>query len=102
MAFGEIEQLDEVNFFSRQLDLETGIERIASAERTYSLGVGVRTAETRDVFGTQRYTLLTLPLMAEHDYRDNRLDAKDGFYAKASMTPFYRSFRFGERLAELC
>ncbi|SFS69578.1 autotransporter secretion outer membrane protein TamA [Sulfitobacter marinus] len=87
-AFGEIEQLDEVNFFSRQLDLETGIERIASAERTYSLGVGVRTAETRDAFGTQRYTLLTLPLTAEHDYRDNRLDAKDGFYAKASMTPF--------------
>lgn len=87
-AFAEIEQLDEVNYFSRQLDLETGIERIASAERTYTLGVGLRTAETRDAFGTQKYTLLTLPLTAEHDYRDNRLDAKDGFYAKASVTPF--------------
>ena len=87
-ALAEIEQLDEVNFFSRQLDLETGIERIASEERTYTLGVGVRTAETRDAFGTNRYTLLTLPLSAEHDYRDNRLDAKDGYYAKASLTPF--------------
>ncbi len=87
-AFAEIEQLDEVNFFSRQLDLEAGIERIASAERTYSLGLGLRTAETRDAFGTNKYTLLTLPLSAEHDYRDNRLDAKDGYYAKASLTPF--------------
>jgi translocation and assembly module TamA len=87
-AFAEIEQLDEVNFFSRQLDIESGIERIASEERTYSLGVGLRTAETRDAFGTNKYTLLTLPLSAEHDYRDNRLDAKDGYYAKASLTPF--------------
>lgn len=87
-AFAEIEQLDEVNYFSRQLDIEAGIERIASAERTYSLGLGLRTAETRDAFGTNKYTLLTLPLSAEHDYRDNRLDAKNGYYAKASLTPF--------------
>ena len=50
-ALAEIEQLDEVNYFSRQLDLEAGIERIASAERTYSLGVGLRIGETRDAFG---------------------------------------------------
>ena len=87
-ALAEIEQLDEVNFFSRQLDLEAGIERIASEERTYTLGVGLRTAETRDAFGENRYTLLTLPLSAEFDYRDNRLDAKDGYFAKASLTPF--------------
>ena len=87
-AFAEIEQLDEEFYFSRQFDIEAGIERIASAERTYTSGVGLRTAETRDAFGTQNYTLLTLPLTAEHDYRDNRLDAKDGFYAKASVTPF--------------
>ncbi|WP_295509353.1 autotransporter assembly complex protein TamA [uncultured Sulfitobacter sp.] len=87
-AFAEIEQLDEVNFFSRQFEIEAGIERIASAERTYTLGMGLRTAETRDAFGTQNYTLVTLPLTAEHDYRDNRLDAKDGYYAKASLTPF--------------
>ena len=87
-ALAEIEQLDEVNFFSRQLDLETGIERIASKERTYSFGIGLRTAQTRDAFGTNRYTLFTLPLSATHDYRDERLDAKSGYYAKASLTPF--------------
>ena len=87
-ALAKIEQLDEEFYFSRQFDVEAGIERIASAERTYTLGLGLRTAETRDAFGTQNYTLLTLPLTAEHDYRDNRLDAKDGFYAKASLMPF--------------
>ena len=87
-ALAELEQLDEVNYFSRQLDLETGIERIANQQRRYTAGVGLRTAETRDAFGTNRYTLLTLPLSAEFDYRDKDLDAKDGYYAKASITPF--------------
>ncbi|MFD2738935.1 autotransporter assembly complex family protein [Sulfitobacter aestuarii] len=87
-ALAQIEQLDEVNFFSRQIDLEAGITRIASEERTYTLGVGLRAAETRDAFGTNRYTLLTLPLGAEFDYRDDKLDAMNGYYAKASLTPF--------------
>lgn len=87
-ALAQIAQLDEVNFFSRQLDLEAGIERRANEKRTYTLGVGLRRAETRDAFGDNKYTLLTLPLSAEFDYRDNDLDAKDGWYAKASLTPF--------------
>lgn len=87
-ALAKIEQLDEVNFFSRQLDLETGIERIASEERTYTLGLGLRRAKTRDAFGENRYTLLTLPLSAEFDYRDDPLNATDGFYIKAGVTPF--------------
>lgn len=87
-ALAELEQLDEVSYFSRQLDLEVGIERIASPERTYTLGLGLVAAETETVFGAASYTLLTLPLTAEFDYRDNRLDAKDGFYLKADVTPF--------------
>ncbi|WP_299414976.1 autotransporter assembly complex family protein [uncultured Sulfitobacter sp.] len=87
-ALAKIEQLDEVSFFSRQLDLEAGIERIASPERTYTLGVGLRTAETRDAFGENKYTLLTLPLSATFDYRDNPLNAKDGYYIKADAMPF--------------
>lgn len=87
-AFAQIEQLDEVSYFSRQLDLEAGIERIASPERTYTLGLGLVRAETEDVFGEDKYTLLTLPLTAEFDYRDDKLNAKDGFYIKAEATPF--------------
>ena len=87
-ALALLEQLDEVNFFSRQLDLEAGIERFASERRTYTAGIGLRTAETRDAFGTNRYTILTLPLSAEFDYRDIKLDATKGYYARAELTPF--------------
>ena len=87
-ALALLEQLDELSFFSRQFDLEAGIERIASLERTYTLGVGLRTAKTRDAFGENSYTLLTLPLSAEFDYRDNRLNAKEGYYLKANVMPF--------------
>ena len=87
-ALAQLEQLDEVSFFSRQLDLEAGIKRYATQKRTYTLGVGLRSAETRDAFGTNKYTLLTLPLGVNFDYRDNKLDAKDGYYANVSVTPF--------------
>ncbi|MBD3662419.1 autotransporter assembly complex protein TamA [Sulfitobacter aestuariivivens] len=87
-ALAKLEQLDEVNFFSRQLDIEVGIERFANENRTYALGVGLRTAETRDAFGENKYTLLTLPLSAEFDYRNNSLDATDGYYARAGFIPF--------------
>lgn len=87
-ALAKLEQLDEVSYFSRQLDIEAGIKRIANENRTYTLGLGLRTAQTRDVFGEDRYTLLTLPLSAEFDYRDDRLNANDGYYLKANVMPF--------------
>ncbi len=87
-ALAQIEQLDEVNFFSRQFDTEAGIRRIASEERTYTIGLGLRRAETRDAFGENKYTLLTLPLGATFDYRDDRLNAKNGYYLSAAVTPF--------------
>jgi len=87
-ALATLEQLDEVSFFSRQFEIGAGIKRIASPERTYTLGLGLVTAQTRDVFGEDRYTLLTLPLTAEFDYRDDRLNAKNGFYIKADAKPF--------------
>ncbi|MEH6646640.1 autotransporter assembly complex protein TamA [Sulfitobacter sp.] len=87
-ALAKIEQLDEVSYFSRQLDLEAGIKRIATEKRTYTLGLGLRTAKTRDVFGEDKYTLLTMPLSAEFDYRDDRLNATTGYYLKANVMPF--------------
>lgn len=87
-ALAQLEQLDEVNFFSRQLDLEAGIERFANENRTYTFGLGLRRAETRDAFGTNKFTLFTIPLSAEFDYRDNKLDAKGGYYLNAAVTPF--------------
>ncbi len=87
-ALAKIEQLDEVSYFSRQFDLESGIKRIASPERTYTLGLGFRRGLTRDLFGENRYTLLTMPLSAQFDYRDDSLNARNGYYLKADVMPF--------------
>lgn len=87
-AVARIEQLDEVNYFAKRAEFGAGIKRIANEQRTYTLGLGLRRAETRDAFGTRRYTLLTMPATAEFDYRNNDLDATSGYYLKASLTPF--------------
>ncbi|WP_298836627.1 autotransporter assembly complex family protein [uncultured Roseobacter sp.] len=87
-ALTEIEQLDQVSFFSRQLTLEAGIERTASDQRSYRLGLGLRRATTRDDFGEADYTLFLVPAGATFDYRDRPLDARRGFYADVELTPF--------------
>ena len=87
-AVGEIEILDEVSFQSTQASLEVGIRRYASEKREYTFGLGVRTADVSDAFGDRSYTLLTAPLSATFDYRDNKLNAKDGYYLNLALTPF--------------
>lgn len=85
---GEIEQQDEINFFSRQGTIGAGIERIASDQRSYRFGLAVRRATTRDAFGENDYTLLLAPTGATFDYRDRTLDARRGYFLDAEVTPF--------------
>lgn len=85
---GEVEQEDEVNYFSRQATIGAGIERFASDQRSYRFGVAIRRANTRDAFGSDQYTLLLFPTGATFDYRDKILDARKGFYLDAQVAPF--------------
>jgi translocation and assembly module TamA len=71
-----------------QASLDAGITWHASKTATYSFGAGLKTARTRDAFGTRRYTLLTLPLLAEFDRRDDPKSATTGSYAALAATPF--------------
>lgn len=87
-TLAEIEQLDEVAFFSRQATIEAGIERIASDNRRYRFGLGLRRGQTRDAFGENTYTLFLVPLGVTFDYRDRALNATSGYYANAEITPF--------------
>ncbi|MFK7870782.1 MAG: autotransporter assembly complex family protein [Roseobacter sp.] len=84
----EIEQLDEVSFFSRQATIEGGIERFVSDEFIYQLGVGLRRGNTRDAFGANQYTLLLFPTSVTLDYRDDEFDARKGNYLLAEASPF--------------
>ncbi len=84
----ELESLDEESFSADRFNIEAGIRRFASDQREYTFGVGLQHARTEDAFGTRNYTIFTLPASAEFDYRDDQLNAKSGYYALASLTPF--------------
>lgn len=87
-ARAEIEQLDQESFFSRQFSIGAGIQRFASDQRTYTFGLGLRRATTRDALGSDDYTLFLTPASATFDYRDVALDARKGYYANVGLTPF--------------
>jgi translocation and assembly module TamA len=87
-ALAEIEELNEVNYFTRQATIGAGVNWIASERREYEYGIGLMAAETRDAFGEDEYLLFIIPAETRRDYRDNKLDATKGYYLRANATPF--------------
>ncbi|MEM7471760.1 MAG: autotransporter assembly complex family protein [Pseudomonadota bacterium] len=87
-ALAELERLDEEEFTVDRFNIEAGITRYATPKRQYTFGLGLQHARTQDAFGDRDYTIFTLPASVEFDYRDNQLDATDGYYALLSLTPF--------------
>ena len=85
---GTLESIDSKEYSSDQITVGGGIERIYSDEITYSLGAGIRYAETDDALGSSDYTLLLFPAGVEFDYRDFELDARAGYYGGVTLTPF--------------
>jgi translocation and assembly module TamA len=85
----EIESRNEEDFEADILSLEAGIRRYASDRREYTFGLGIQSARTVDDFGEQDYTILTAPASALFDYRDDKLNATDGYYAEVKLTPFF-------------
>ncbi|KIC50428.1 BamA/TamA family outer membrane protein [Tateyamaria sp. ANG-S1] len=88
VLLAEIEQRDDPNLFSRTGRLEFSTVYFASEDREYSYGVGLQRARTRDDLGERDYTILTFPIKATFDRRDNELNATAGYYAEASLRPF--------------
>lgn len=88
-GLAEVEQEDEPNYFSRQTSIEAGIERFATDRRTYRFGLGFRRAITEDALGDSDYTLLSVPVGLTFDYRNDEFDAFRGYYADATVAPFY-------------
>ena len=84
----EISSLNEPNYTSDRASIEAGIRRYVTPQREFTFGLGYAAANTKDSFGTRSYRILTLPLYSELDYRDDKLNATKGYYAKASLTPF--------------
>ncbi|EAR50282.1 putative outer membrane protein [Oceanicola granulosus HTCC2516] len=67
---------------------DIGLSRIVTEDLTVTGALGFRAAEVRTDLGTNQYLLLTLPVTAELDRRDDPLDAKSGYYIDTELTPF--------------
>jgi translocation and assembly module TamA len=84
----EIAREDEPTFFVDRLALEAGITRYANETLTLRGGIGLLHARETSDLGLREYTLLTLPLGATLDRRDDPSNAKSGYFLEASLTPF--------------
>jgi translocation and assembly module TamA len=85
---GEIEQLDEPLFFSRQANFAVGFTKYFSKELQAELGVGYRFSDVRDSFGSRTFSHLTLPVAVTWDKRDDVLNPTGGFYLRAEGLPY--------------
>jgi len=84
----QFESLDEPDFTSDTTEFTLGFTRYATDELTVEFGLGYLYSDTQDAFGRETYQLLTLPLAAELDRRDNSLDATEGYFVDLEVTPF--------------
>lgn len=82
------ELLDEPDFTSDTTEFTLGFTRYATDELVVTFGLGYLYSDVTDDFGRETFTLLTLPLGAELDRRNDLLNATDGYYINLEVTPF--------------
>ena len=84
----QFEMLDEVDFRSDTIEFSLGFTRYATDELTVDFGIGYLYSDTRDAFGDETFSLITLPLGAVLDRRDDTLNPTAGYFADLEITPF--------------
>lgn len=85
----EFEMLDEPDFKSDTAEFQLGFTRYATDDLVVNFGLGYLYSDVTDNFGQQTYSLITLPLGATYERRDDALDPKDGYFVDLEMTPFH-------------
>jgi translocation and assembly module TamA len=68
--------------------MEAGYTRIVGEDLEIAAALGYRFSSVRENGETNEFYMLTLPLQATWDTRDDLLNARDGFYIDADVTPF--------------
>lgn len=87
-ATAEISREDEPDYLVDKIEVTAGLNRIVRDDLTAEAGVGVVTAREETDAGVREYTLLTLPLKATLDRRDDPNNASNGYYLDIEATPF--------------
>ena len=80
--------IDEPDFTSDGFTAEVGVIRYARRDLTYTAGIGLLYAHDEDASGESEFMLLTAPLSARLDRRDNALNSRAGYFIDAEATPF--------------
>ena len=70
-----------------------GLTHFYTDEITFEGGTSLERSRFDDAFGTRDFTTAGIYAGATLDFRNDRVDATSGWYAKASVEPFYE-FRF--------
>ena len=84
----ELERLDQPDFTSDRFEVSALARRIVSDEFQYSYGVAYTFSRAEDDFGERNFSILSLPLSATYDRRDDALNPADGYYVEAGLRPF--------------
>jgi translocation and assembly module TamA len=83
-----LESLDEPTFQLQSFGIGAGLTRYVSDYLTYEGQVEFVTVREETAFDVRNYTLMTLPLSAVLDRRDDRLDARGGYFVNLEATPY--------------
>ncbi|MGB5835403.1 MAG: autotransporter assembly complex family protein [Albidovulum sp.] len=71
------------------VELSFGLTRYFGDRLFAEAGISYVSAKATDISGTYKFDLIALPVSLTWDGRDNKLDARKGYYLKADITPFY-------------
>ncbi len=86
---GGVTHEDTDAYTSNAFNVSAGLERRLSKTLNGGLGIGYDLKRTDDVRnGAQSYSLISLPLFAEYETRDNATDARRGIFARLNATPY--------------
>lgn len=84
----QIARENEPAFAQDQLAIEGGVTHFARDDLTLRAGAGLLRLRETSGLGQRDYTLLTLPMAATLERRDDSKNAKSGYFLDASLTPF--------------
>lgn len=87
---GDIKDLDEKTFKSREARIGAGISRRFSDQLTGELGVDLSYADITDDLGQREFTLISAPGNLVWDRRDDILSPTTGTYLRLEAEPFTR------------
>jgi len=84
----EVGRTDEPSYLIDYASLEFGLTRPIGEDITASAGIGYLGAREVSDIGTRTFHIISLPLGATIERRDEPTNAKKGYYINAEVTPF--------------